>query len=86
MILFFSKLLKNRQLAVISILIVVRLVACNGDEKVQQKMASSAVRDFFNYGDSGIGAGEVQIIPIEKPVGSFRVWTKRIGNNPRIKV
>src|SRR5262245_30582553 len=26
------------------------------------------------------------MIPIETPKGTFRVWTKRVGNNPRIKV
>lgn len=26
------------------------------------------------------------MIPISTPVGQFRVWTKRFGNNPRIKV
>jgi proline iminopeptidase len=27
-----------------------------------------------------------KIIPIETPIGKFHVWTKRIGNNPRIKL
>lgn len=31
-------------------------------------------------------AGGVRMIPIHTPSGDFRVWTKRIGNNPRIKV
>ena len=26
------------------------------------------------------------MIPIETPKGTFHVWTKRVGNNPRIKV
>lgn len=26
------------------------------------------------------------MIPIKTPVGSFKVWTKRFGNNPRIKI
>jgi len=30
--------------------------------------------------------GGVRMIPINTPRGAFRVWTKRIGNNPRIKV
>ena len=45
-----------------------------------------SVHDYFNYGDTAVGAGGVRMIPIETPVGKFRVWTKRIGNNPRIKV
>lgn len=31
-------------------------------------------------------AGGVRLIPIKTPKGEFRVWTKRVGNNPRIKV
>jgi proline iminopeptidase len=31
-------------------------------------------------------SGGVRMIPIETPKGTFRVWTKRVGNNPRIKV
>jgi proline iminopeptidase len=28
----------------------------------------------------------VQVIPISTPKGKFNIWTKRFGNNPRIKV
>ena len=31
-------------------------------------------------------SGGVRMIPISTPKGEFRVWTKRVGNNPRIKV
>ncbi len=31
-------------------------------------------------------AGGVKMIPIQTPKGTFRVWTKRVGNNPSIKV
>ena len=27
-----------------------------------------------------------RMIPVETPQGTFRVWTKRVGNNPRVKV
>ncbi|MCZ6824954.1 MAG: proline iminopeptidase, partial [Gemmatimonadetes bacterium] len=30
--------------------------------------------------------GGVKMIPISTPKGTFRVWTKRIGNNPTTKV
>ncbi len=36
--------------------------------------------------DSGVQTGGVKMIPIETPVGKFNVWTKRFGNNPKIKV
>jgi proline iminopeptidase len=31
-------------------------------------------------------SGGVRMIPITTPKGQFRVWTKRVGNNPRIKL
>ena len=40
--------------------------------------------DNTNRDDTLIGG--VKLIPIKTPAGTFRVWTKRIGNNPRIKV
>ena len=33
-----------------------------------------------------IQTGGVKVIPIETPKGKFNVWTKRIGNNPKIKL
>jgi proline iminopeptidase len=44
-----------------------------------------SVNDYFIYGDS-IESGGVKMIPIKTPVGDFKVWTKRFGNNPKIKI
>jgi proline iminopeptidase len=41
---------------------------------------------FDNTGREDAFAGGVRMIPVETPKGTFRVWTKRVGNNPRIKV
>jgi proline iminopeptidase len=53
----------------------------------QQKKDSNtnSLSAYFNYGDSIQGAG-VKMIPIKTPVGDFKVWTKRFGNNPKIKI
>ena len=47
---------------------------------------STTVAEYFNYGDSGVQSAGVKLIPITTPVGNFKVWTKRFGNNPRIKI
>jgi proline iminopeptidase len=44
------------------------------------------VAEYYNYGDTGVQAGGIKMIPIKTPVGEFKVWTKRFGNNPRIKI
>jgi proline iminopeptidase len=41
---------------------------------------------FDNSGRDDLLSGGVKMIPISTPVGEFKVWTKRIGNNPRIKM
>jgi proline iminopeptidase len=41
---------------------------------------------YFDLQETGVKSGGVKMIPIETPVGNFKVWTKRVGNNPRIKL
>jgi proline iminopeptidase len=41
---------------------------------------------FDTSGRKDVLSGGVRLIPIDTPKGTFRVWTKRVGNNPRIKV
>jgi proline iminopeptidase len=41
---------------------------------------------FDNSGYPDALSGGVRMIPIKTPDGTFHVWTKRVGNNPRIKV
>ena len=52
----------------------------------KEKSSAPTVADYFNYGDSGVQSAGIRMIPIQTPVGEFKVWTKRFGNNPRIKV
>ncbi len=40
--------------------------------------------DFSKRNDQWTGG--IKMIPIKTPKGDFKVWTKRIGNNPTIKV
>jgi proline iminopeptidase len=44
------------------------------------------LNEYFNYDDSGVKVAGIKMVPVKTPVGEFKVWTKRIGNNPRIKV
>jgi proline iminopeptidase len=41
---------------------------------------------FDNSGRDDVLSGGVKLVPIHTPKGDFRVWTKRTGNNPRVKV
>ena len=41
---------------------------------------------FDHQGRDDVLGGGAKLVPIGTPKGVFRVWTKRIGNNPRVKV
>jgi proline iminopeptidase len=41
---------------------------------------------FDNTGRDDVRSGGVKMIPISTPKGTFHVWTKRVGNNPSVKV
>src|SRR5580704_11899689 len=50
-------------------------------------MTMGAKTDYFDHsGRDDALSGGTRMIPIDTPSGSFRVWTKRIGNNPDLKV
>jgi proline iminopeptidase len=41
---------------------------------------------FDTTGRTDVLTGGVRLIPISTPKGTFHVWTKRVGNSPRVKV
>jgi proline iminopeptidase len=41
---------------------------------------------FDNTGRDDVLSGGIKMIPIDTPKGTFRVWTKRVGNSPTMKV
>src|SRR5436190_5234355 len=60
------------------------IASCN--QPVAEQSKNITVQDYFAPQDSGVQTAGIKMIPIETPVGKFNVWTKTIGNNPRIKV
>jgi proline iminopeptidase len=42
---------------------------------------------YLDYsGRDDLLGGGVKLVPVDTPKGTFRVWTKRVGNNPAVKV
>jgi proline iminopeptidase len=65
------------------------LSACGGpaDSPGPATSAASARSSYLDYsGRDDVLSGGVKMIPIQTPRGTFKVWTKRVGNNPTIKV
>jgi proline iminopeptidase len=47
----------------------------------------AAIHEYLDYsGRPDVRSGGVRMIEIETPAGPHRVWTKRVGNNPALKV
>jgi proline iminopeptidase len=46
----------------------------------------SPATGYFDLEEGAIKSGGVKMIPVQTPSGTFKVWTKRFGNNPKIKV
>ena len=68
------------------VLPLVLLQAC-GSAVIQPAQSSAPANSYFdNSQHDDVLSGGVKMIPITTPTGTFRVWTKRVGNNPRIKV
>jgi proline iminopeptidase len=62
------------------------VITCSFLSACQDHATTSASCDYFNTGDTGVLSAGIRMIPIQTPKGNFKVWTKRFGNNPKIKV
>lgn len=58
-------------------------LACNTPK---QEEDVNSIKSFLADNSTGVKTGGIQMIPIATSKGTFNVWTKRIGNNPQIKL
>ena len=71
-----------RRLLVVA-MAVLTLQSCGGPARQE---ATGAAAYFDQTGRDDVLSGGVKMIPITTPRGTFHVWTKRVGNNQRVKV
>src|SRR3984893_7540205 len=66
----------------------IAFVFCLGVMSAASAAAAGAVPAAYldSSGRDDALAGGVKLLTIQTPKGAFRVWTKRVGNNPTIKV
>lgn len=67
------------KIKVLLVLLISLIVSC-------QKKATNIQNAYFEKSNDSIQNGGVKVIPITTSKGTFNVWTKRIGNNPKIKL
>lgn len=65
--------------AFLSLLLMITLISCKPAEPEQTQTTS-----YNNLEETGVKSGGIKMIPIHG--GQYKVWTKRVGNNPTIKV
>jgi proline iminopeptidase len=71
-----------------SLIVTFGLTACSSVAPLTSvSPAGAAPQSYFDSaGRDDVLSGGVKLIPIQTPSGTFKVWTKRVGNNPKIKV
>lgn len=82
----------NRVLAVLLLAIALGAWGCatdvgpKGQAPAPAAPAGPSLGSYFAPEASGVDTAGVRLVPIETPKGTFKVWTKRVGRNPRIKL
>jgi proline iminopeptidase len=65
------------------VMLILLLPGCTAPPETEQPVPAG----YLDYsGRDDFLSGGVKIIPIDTPKGTFNVWTRRVGNNPTIKV
>lgn len=68
------------------LLILFTCISCENHSKEQSEKKCPENTYWSFEGRDDQATGGIKMIPIETPKGTFNVWTKRVGNNPSIKV
>lgn len=67
------------------LIVTLLLTSCTANVTTDQNQETK--NEYLDYsGKSDKLSGGVRMIPIQTPAGEFKVWTKRVGNNPTMKV
>lgn len=75
--------MKHLTVPVLAILLL--MMSCTNNEK--KEITNDKENSYLDYSDRNDKlSGGVKMIPIQTSSGVFKVWTKRIGNNPKMKV
>lgn len=75
-----------RKMTILLSFFAVLFISCNAPAPSETEQAEPSLQSYFAPHDEGIQTGGVKVISISTPKGNFNVWTKRFGNNPKIKL
>ena len=76
-----------KKLLVLLILSTLLFQHCTNEKTDIQKNDKITLSQYFDNSErDDIEWGGIKTIKVSTPVGDFNVWTKRTGNNPKIKI
>lgn len=73
-----------KYLASSALIILLLIMSCADKSKNNEIIEKSSYFDYSNSNDQITGG--IKMVPIETPKGTFNVYTKRMGNNPKMRV
>ncbi len=66
---------------------IVLMIVSSCTNNHNKKVTDSEKTNYFDYSNSDDQVtGGIKMIPIETPKGTFNIYTKRMGNNPKMRV
>ncbi len=69
------------------VLVICLFPSCKENTSPQEiEKTNPSLTDYYANHDAGIQNGNVKLISVPTSKGDFKVWTKRIGNNPTMKI
>jgi proline iminopeptidase len=72
--------MKTKTFSMTAIALIATTLLCSCADQQTEK------NTYFETTEAGVRTGGVKMIPVQTLGGTFNVWTKRFGNNPRIKL
>ena len=80
--------MQRRVFLSVSVLLAFGVPACERAPAPPPAQPASSAPSLASYfaPDAGVDTAGVRLVPIQTPKGSFKVWTKRFGSHPRIKL
>jgi proline iminopeptidase len=78
-------MIKTKYIAASILTLLMGMSSCINNQK--KNVTNSEKTSYFDYSNSDDQVtGGIKMIPIETPKGTFNVYTKRMGNNPKMRV
>lgn len=62
------------------------LATCLFSCKDEREPSEDSLRSYFTPGADTVRTGGIRLIPVTTPRGTFKVWTKRFGHNPKVRL